>query len=65
MKARLGFVSNSSSSSFTIMSPYEPSLYELAEAAVVEDLVEHGHSFDEAVNLARTSEDVEYVRNQK
>ena len=64
MKVRKGFVSNSSSSSFTIMSPYEPSLYELAEAAVVGDLVEQGHSFDEALSLAQTPEDVEYVRGR-
>jgi hypothetical protein len=46
MKVRLGFVSNSSSSSFIISNGAEPDLYEKAFSAVVEDLIEHGHSFE-------------------
>jgi hypothetical protein len=52
MKSRTGFISNSSSSSFVVLNDREPDLYEKAFAAVVEDLVGHGHSYEEAYTLA-------------
>jgi hypothetical protein len=62
VKSRSGFVNNSSSSSFTITSTLEFSLYEKAIMAVTKDLVEQGHSFEEAVSLAEKPENIEYTR---